>query len=88
MTRPLAKRAPRARAQNLTSQGRTALAPDGLYRARQFLGSFIGLGKTRWYEGVQKGEFPQPAVKLSARCVLWRGADLIATVERLSRSSA
>lgn len=31
--------------------------------------------KTRWYEGVKKGEFPPP-VKLSDRCVVWRMEDI------------
>lgn len=67
-----------------TSQGLAALSPDGLYRLPQFLPSVIGIGKTRWYAGLKRGEFPAPAVQRK-RMTLWRGADILAAAAKFGQ---
>jgi predicted DNA-binding transcriptional regulator AlpA len=59
----------------------TILPETGLVRLRTVL-SVIQLSRTRWYKGVQRGEFPPP-VKVGARS-LWRAEDIHALIERLS----
>lgn len=67
-----------------TSQGLTALSPDGLYRRAQFIPSVFGFGKTRWHEGVKSGEFPAPVVQ-KKRMTMWSGRDLLELAARLAR---
>lgn len=40
------------------------------------------ISRSSWYEGVRTGRYPPP-VKLGARTVAWRRADLEALLERL-----
>ncbi len=40
------------------------------------------ISRSSWYEGVRTGRYPRP-VKLGARTVAWRRADLEALLERL-----
>jgi len=40
------------------------------------------ISRCSWYEGVRTGRYP-PLVKLGARTVAWRRADLEALLERL-----
>jgi len=42
----------------------------------------IPISRTSWLDGVKSGKFPKP-VKLGARSVAWRVADIRALVERL-----
>lgn len=63
----------RAPAPARTSKGLTALCPDGRYRVAQFCPSIIGLGKTRWNQGVKSGEFPAPVVQ-KKRMTMWKGS--------------
>lgn len=54
----------------------------GFLRLDQIIGSkkkgiapLLPIGKTTWYVGVMKGEFPAP-VKLGGKISLWRAEDI------------
>ena len=55
---------------------------QGFLRLNQVL-ELIPVGRTRWYEGVKNGEFPQP-VALGARLKLYRWSDINELMERIS----
>jgi len=42
----------------------------------------IPISRSRWYDGVKKGEFPAP-VKISANISAWRSEDIEALIARL-----
>lgn len=42
----------------------------------------VPISRSGWFAGVKSGKFPQP-VRLSARCVAWRAADIRALVASL-----
>ena len=42
----------------------------------------VPISRSGWFAGVKTGKFPQP-VRLSARCVAWRAADIRALVASL-----
>lgn len=44
--------------------------------------ALIGLGRTRWLNGVKAGEFPAP-VRLTKRAVAWRAEDVKNLIDRL-----
>ena len=46
----------------------------------------IPIGKTRWYEGVKKGEFPSP-VALGRKIKLYRRSDINELIEQISSGS-
>lgn len=60
------------------------LPATGYLRLKQILGSkkanppippLIPIGKTSWWEGIQKGKFPKP-IKLTKRITVWRVEDI------------
>lgn len=64
---------------------------NGFLRLKQILGdpkadppipAIIPLAKSTWWEGVASGRYPRP-VRLSARAVAWRAADIRSLVESL-----
>ena len=56
--------------------------PTGFLRLNQVL-KIIPVGKTRWYKGLQSGEFPRP-VALGSRAKGYRAEDIRALIDRLS----
>ena len=61
------------------------LPETGFLRLPQVL-EFIPLGRTRWWNGVRSGRFPQP-VKLSEHCTAWRAEDIRALIKQLSEQT-
>lgn len=61
------------------------LPETGFLRLNQFLGTLIPLGKTRWFEGVRRGEFPKP--KKVGRASLYKVEDIKSLIEKLANSS-
>ncbi len=61
------------------------LPREGFVRKSQFLGrgKAIPLSNTRWYDGIQRGEFPKP-IKLSANVSVWRVQDIRDLIDRFS----
>lgn len=57
-----------------------SIPEKGFLRLRQVL-QLIPLGRTRWYEGVQNGEFPAP-VKFG-RCAFYRASDIAELITRI-----
>lgn len=57
--------------------------PNGLLRLHQIVGArgLIPISRSRWYSGIQSGEFPKP-VKLGSRAVAWRASDIALLIER------
>ena len=47
----------------------------------------IPVSRSRWYQGVQRGEFPQP-VHLGPRAVAWRAEDIRELISQLSERAA
>ncbi|MCX5827679.1 MAG: AlpA family phage regulatory protein [Deltaproteobacteria bacterium] len=45
------------------------------------------VSKSRWYQGIRQGEYPQP-VRLSRKCSAWKSSDIRALVERLGPTEA
>jgi hypothetical protein len=88
-TKPATKPAPhkRTRAPSKTSQGLTALSPNGLYRISQFIPSFLGIGKSTWHAGVRSGLFPAPEVKRGRRMTMWSGKQILDAAAQLGRST-
>lgn len=41
-----------------------------------------GYSRSRWYQGIQTGEFPKP-VKLGARAVAWKRSEIDRLIESL-----
>lgn len=68
------------------SQSRPSIPETGFLRLNQIL-DFIPVGKTRWYQGVKSGEFPQP-IKIGARTAAYRAEDIRALIERIGSQSA
>ena len=58
------------------------LPETGFLRLAQVL-TFIPVGRTRWYEGVKRGEYPAP-VALSKRAKGYRVAEIRALIARLN----
>lgn len=58
---------------NLPQEGFSRL-PDVLKR--------IPVSRTRWYEGIKRGEFPAP-VKISENVSAWRNSEIIELIDRL-----
>ncbi len=56
------------------------IRPQGLYRLNQFIGSYIPMSPSKWWQGVGDGIYPQP-VKLGSRCTCWKGQDLLKLLE-------
>lgn len=46
----------------------------------------IPIGRTKWWQGVKDGTYPQP-IKLGAKTTCWRAADIRRLVEELGRAS-
>ncbi len=46
----------------------------------------IPIGKSKWWEGVKKGEFPQP--KKIGGATVWSAADIRALIERIEGKAA
>lgn len=63
-----------------------SLPPDGFSRLPEVL-KRIPISRTRFYEGVKRGEFPAP-VRLTENVSAWRNRDVLALIERLSREGA
>jgi prophage regulatory protein len=59
---------------------------DTLLR-RPVVETLTGLSRSTIYEWMKRGEFPQP-VKLGARLVAWREADVIAWIESRETKAA
>ena len=57
------------------------LPATGFLKLEQVL-KFLPYGKTRWYDGLKTGEFPQP-VPLGTRARGYRVEDIRALIERL-----
>lgn len=52
----------------------------GFLRLNQVL-QLIPIGRTKWFEGIQSGEFPAP-IKLG-RCALYRASDIAELITRI-----
>ncbi len=63
------------------SQRIPALPETGFLRLNDVL-KFIPIKKTRWYKGVNSGEFPRP-IAFSSRVKVYRAEDIRALVERM-----
>lgn len=70
----------------MSQQITPTLPATGFLRLNQVL-QFIPVKKTRWYRGLQTGEFPQP-VPLGARARGYRVEDIRALIQRLGSQSA
>lgn len=60
--------------------------PEMLYRLPTVL-EIVGMGKTKWYDGIKKGIHPRPIVR-SRRDVVWLSSDIqgyVNEVRNLSR---
>lgn len=59
------------------------LNPNGLLRLSQIIGArgLIPISRSRWYYGIQSGEFPKP-IKLGSRAVAWRASDIALLIEK------
>ena len=57
----------------------------GFLRLRQVL-DVVPVCRTRWYEGVRKGDFPSP-VKMG-RVSFWRKTDIAALIEKIENGEA
>lgn len=60
------------------------LPETGFLRLTQVL-QFIPVGKTRWYQGIQNGEFPRP-VKYG-RAALYRAQDIRSLINRIEQGA-
>ena len=58
----------------------TKIDPAGLYKLSSFL-PLTGYSRRSWYNHMESGLAPQPAVKPSPRHTLWRGADILTWLE-------
>ena len=63
-----------------------SLPLDGFSRLPEVL-KLIPISRTRFYEGVKRGEFPAP-VRLTENVSAWRNRDVLALIERLGGESA
>lgn len=61
------------------SQTRVSLPETGFLRLNDVL-KFIPIKKTRWYKGVNSGEFPRP-IAFSSRVKVYRAEDIRALIE-------
>lgn len=59
------------------------LAADGLLRLPETL-ALVGVSASTWWEGVRTHRFPAP-LRISARCVAWRAADVRALLASLAQ---
>jgi len=55
------------------------VAFSGLMRLKQVL-TVVPVSRSTWFSGVRSGRFPKP-VRLSPRCVAWRGRDIAQLIE-------
>jgi predicted DNA-binding transcriptional regulator AlpA len=63
----------------------SSIPETGFVRLTQVL-TVIPIGKTCWWEGVRSGRFPK-AIKLSARCTVWKAEDIHTLIKRLSEKT-
>lgn len=63
------------------SQHIPVLPETGFMRLNDVL-KFIPIKKTRWYKGVNSGEFPRP-IAFSSRVKVYRAEDIRALIERM-----
>ncbi|MGE9984194.1 helix-turn-helix transcriptional regulator [Desulfovibrio sp. SGI.169] len=63
------------------SQHIPVLPETGFMRLSDVL-KFIPIKKTRWYKGVNSGEFPRP-IAFSSRVKVYRAEDIRALIERM-----
>lgn len=68
----------------MSTQTITTLPETGFIRLAQVL-QFIPLGKTRWYAGIQSGEFPRPIKH--GRAALYRVEDIKALIKRMGEGA-
>lgn len=57
-----------------------SIPEKGFLRLKQVL-QLIPIGRTKWFEGIQAGEFPAP-VKFG-RCSLYRARDIVELINRI-----
>jgi len=57
------------------------LTPGKLLRIKQFIPDILPMSKSKFWDGVKKGIFPQP-VKLGPRVTAWKSEDLLALIEK------
>ena len=62
------------------------LPEAGFLRLSQVL-QFLPVGRTAWYAGVKRGEYPRP-VALGPRTQAYRVADIRALIDRLNSQAA
>lgn len=60
------------------------ISENSFLRLPQVL-AIIPISKSAWWAGCKTGRYPKP-VKLSPRTTAWRGADIAALVETLSKN--
>lgn len=66
--------------------------PDSLYRVKRIcrhkdnLAPLIDVSPATWWAGVRVGRFPAPI--RNGACTFWRGADLLALIERMAGGQA
>lgn len=58
----------------------TTIDPAGLYKLSSFL-PLTGYARSSWHAQMGKGLAPKPAVKVTPRRPLWRGADILTWLE-------
>jgi predicted DNA-binding transcriptional regulator AlpA len=58
-----------------------AIPLDGFLRLPQVL-AIVPVSRSTWLAGIKSGRFPTP-VRLGARCVAWRAADIRRLIESL-----
>ena len=59
------------------------LPPQGVSRAKQIL-QLLPIGKTKFYQMVKDGDFPQ-GIRLSANTTVWKNSDVLAWLENLDQ---
>ncbi len=57
---------------------------EGFVRLKQVL-QIVPFGKTKWWNGVKTGEFPQPVKH--GRCTLWRVEDIRKLIAKIGNPS-
>lgn len=62
------------------------LPPEGFSRLPEVLRR-IPISRTRFYNGIKRGEFPRP-VKISANVSAWRNSDILDLIARLGSEAA
>ncbi len=64
----------------------TTLTENTLLRLPQVL-ALIPISKSAWWAGCKSGRFPKP-VKIGPRTSAWRGSDILAVLEKISKGEA